>query len=312
MPRFLVGVVAVFCTVLATATPVRADKRIVDLTPLFVKESAGCEASANGIAKVSVGATALVAASNGSEKADIEKDATRLAEGLVQLKAYCADVAAMVTFLRDNAKVSYRSVEKAIDTRDNAIRKQRTASKKLIAELSPITRKLIPLIVANKAATSSQPQVPVQKLAPAKFPSGRAVELPQLGGTWKTSGTRIVDTADYADKTTTASITARAKAGATCSQLKDHLAKDVSVDKLEYAEIPSSLKDIGVVWRVTYVKKQKSGDRGNDEMCAELKSGDVFRVGISMAPATSAIPEPMVALMSRMLVAQMGVTPPKS
>lgn len=287
-------VIFAIATLVGTA---HADQKIVSMTPLFVKESTACEVQASGLAKLATGATTLAAAH--AEDAQLQADATRLAAGLEQMRTYCAEVAAMVTLLRDNAKTAYRAIEKEIDARDNKIRKQRREAKRLAAELSPISRRLIPRLAATRTAAPAR-----EKLVASKFPSGRVVELPVLGGTWKLSGTANVDTADYSDKALTASVTARAKLASTCDKHRIALEKTEGIEQLVDAEIPAGATADGIVWRITYTRRDKAtGVRHHEEVCAE-HGGVAHGVAAYAVPASVALPGAIVGLMIRMLVAQ--------
>lgn len=288
------------CALVATAATARADKKIVELRPLYVKESAGCEVQASGLARVATGAAALVPTLTGAEHDATAQDAATLAAGLEQVRAYCSDVAAMVTFLADNAKASYRSVEHELDARDNKIRKQRRDIKKRMAELSPITRRLIPRIAG--AHTAAPPPV---RATPGKFPSGRSVELPALPGAWRISGNTTVDVADYTDKAITASVSARALTGTTCDDQRKQLAGKPTVEGVVDAELPSSTKEHGAAWRITYTRRdQATGPQHHDALCAQ--HGDTVLLVASMViPATNdKLAEQLVPVMAALLAAR--------
>ena len=67
------------------------------------------------------------------------------------------------------------------------------------------------------------------------------------------------------------------------------------------------LKELGIVWQITYVRREKStGPRFHTEICAE-KGNDAYRVSALVIPASNTeFARQLSELMIRMLVAQTG------
>ena len=283
--------------VLAIEGRAHADKRIQDLIPGFQTEANGCEVQGNGLAKVATGAEALAKAATGAEREELERDLARLAAGVTVFRDYCGQVGALVAFLQQHAQDSYRSVEREIDTRDNALRKARRDARKLVEELQPITRKLIGRMAVRPTAAD-------EPGTPGKFPSGRAIELPRIGGSWRLSGTSTSDTADYTDKTVTASVTSRAAAGGCDDQRKALAARtDDKLTELEPA------KDPPIAWSVRYTRRDKTTARLAGAMCAPTKTGHVLATA-DVAPADrTAIADQLAKLMVRMIAVQLAPPP---
>lgn len=205
----------VFVMLFVAPLAAHADKKIQQMTPGFEREAATCAVQISGLKKVQTGGATLAPTLSPEDKAALDADLATLATGLAGVETYCTEVTDLVTFLKASAGASYKGVERELDTRDNKVRKLRKESKKTIESLQPITRRWIGRIAQ---AQTSKPDV-VEKKRPAKFPSGRSVELPaSLTGAWKVGGNATSDTLDYSDKTWTASVFVRSFAGATCEQ----------------------------------------------------------------------------------------------
>lgn len=261
-----------------TAGSARADKKIVEMTPLYRKEAAGCQVEARGLAKIASGVSALLPTlEDPAEKARVAEDAAAVAAGLAQLEAYCGEVSAMVSFLEAHAKASYRSVEKELDARDNQIRKGRREAKHRTARLAPVTRRLIPLIASKKPAA-----LPPEKRTASAFPSGRTIELPALPGTWRLAGTASLDAADYAEPGATASLAARATT-TDCDAQRAALAAKRDIEGLVEAELPPIAKERGAAWRVMYTRRDKAtGLQHHEVLC-----GGAVTVTLVVTPATA-------------------------
>lgn len=237
-------------TLLAGAGVARADKQLDDLRTGYTKEAAGCKVSSDGVRKVADGAAELAkAATAPDDRAALASDLDKLEKGAAVVQGYCAELAGAIDAIASApAGTTYKKLERALDERDNRIRKARAASKKTLAELEPISHRLIPRINAARVAGNPPPAAPK---TPAKFPSGHVVELPAgLPGQWKISGTAATDTADYADKTAAAFVTVRAFAKATCDQQKQALAGDKPTD----LELPGARDRAELAWVVGFTR----------------------------------------------------------
>ncbi len=285
MRLLLVGVV------LAWPALAHADKKLDELRVGYEKEVAGCKRSAEGVRKVAEGAQELAKA---EPSPALTADVDKLVAGATVVKAYCDEIDGAIDAIGKDPAATYRKLEHDLDDRDNRIRRGRAASKKTLAELEPISHRLIPRINAARVAG---PAPSGDKRTPAKFPSGRAVELPQLPGTWKVSGTSSVDTADYTDKGVVAFVTTHTFAKANCEQQR----KTVAHDATELELVPADMKR-GLVWAVSttrndHVVEIACGGRGDGGGLAtfDVQKGD--------AKLTSELH----GLMLRMLDAQLDV-----
>lgn len=234
-------------SVALVANAALADKKIVDMTPRYKKELAACEMQEGGLAMM-VARTRTFLATNPPDKAELEKDVERFVQGHTIVAAYCAEVGAMVTLLEENANVPYKTVQKRIGERDNAVRKLRTQAKKQIDELAPLTRKLIPRV------TQRVPQVEEKKQT-GKFPSGRIVELPAITGTWKLGGNAVTDIAEYATDGAVGIVTAYTFANATCDQQRKYFAAKAGDEPIADLELSAAAKALEVQWAARYVRR---------------------------------------------------------
>jgi hypothetical protein len=281
--------------VLGFTSSARADKKIQELIPGLERESTSCQTQVRGLTKVAGGAAALAKLA-GADKAELEADADRLAKGLVSYSEYCTDVGAFVAFLKDSSNAAYRTVEKEIDARDNKVRKLRRDAKKLMEELEPITRKMIPRM--TRIATTPVPEI---KSTPGKFPSGRVVELPNLPGQWRLGGTAATDTASYDDKKLSASVTTRPFTGATCEQQRKAIDGKQPPEQLVDVDVP---KEAGTAWAIRYVRREKAGGaHGITTLCVQRGTGGVLAIA-DVTPETAPVVADMTKLALRMLAAQ--------
>jgi len=281
---------------LATSSTALADKKTEAMRPGFVKEAAACQIEVRGRAKLIAGATALLATLEGSEKEALDKDLATLAAGQATISAYCSEVEALVAFLAASATASYKSVEKELDERDNKVRTQRKAAKKLVAELTPITRALIPRIKrlpTPAAATDARPA--------SKFPSGRSVVLPALSGTFSLSGSTTTDAVEYVEKTASAKVSTRTFDKATCDQQRKALsAKSTQITELE---VPETGKAAGVVWSVRFTQEDKIPHLVQ-VACIARKDGGVVATADVQPAANRALADEVGKLMFAMLAAR--------
>jgi hypothetical protein len=286
---------------IAVVADARADKRITDLIPGLEREHTACTGQVNGMTRIANGAAELAKSATGPDREELEKDAAALAKGLASFKEYCDDVGTMVAYLKDNANAAYKAVEREIDTRDNKVRALRAAGKKLVEELAPTTRKLIP-----KIAQRPKPVIEEKRTA-VKFPSGRTVELPSLPGTWRLSGSSILDSAEYNDKATSATVTARTFNAASCDQQKKALAGRSDVDQIVDVDVA---KDTGVTWSVRYTKRDKP-PRLVQVMCAPTKTGGVLATADLVPADQTALADDLARVMLRMIATQLDPKAPK-
>ena len=287
--------------ILAAAGSARADKKLQDLTPNFERESAGCQVQSNGLARIVTGVAALVKTTTEiAEREELERDAEKVTKGHEQIKEYCDEVTALVTFLRDNANTAYKDVERELDTRDNKVRKLRVSAKKTIEDLAPVTRKLIPLI-----AKRPTPAKPGEKRVPGKFPSGRTVDLPSLAGSWRLSGTSTSDSAEYTNgKAITASATTRQFTGATCDQQRKSILTKPDAEQLVDLEIAGAAKELGIAWGMRYMRREKTGSHLVSVMCVASKTGGVLATSDVVPAEQTALSDELNKVMLRMIAAQ--------
>lgn len=291
--KVTIGVVTLL---LVGSTAAVADKKIVDMTPLYRKEATACASQLNGLVKVVTGAKTL--AVDAAEKDALARDIVQLEKAVVVFEDYCKQTADMKAFLEENAKTAYKKVEREIDTRDNSIRKLRKDTKKLVLEIQPITRKMIPRIAQQAKGDVTAPPTE-DKRVPGKFPSGRIVELPTgMAGTWRLSGNANTDTASYHDKATTATIHARGFTSATCDQQRKSIsAKPADQAELDLTDLPHAK---AVAWVVRYVRREKAGAHLTTVACVPKKGGGVL-VTANIQPDTAPITDEVTRLALRML-----------
>jgi len=259
----------VTCLVMCVPLAAGADAKLDELKTFYKKEAAGCVRSRDGLAKVVEGGATLVKVAPEGERAEPYKDLALVGKGLEIVQGYCAELDGVVAVLEANPTAKYKTLERDLDMRDNRIRKGRAASKKIIAEIEPVNRRLIPKI--NAARVAGTP-APVEKRIPAKFPSGRAVELPaNLPGTWKVGGSAAIDTAEYAaDKGVLAIVSTRSFAHATCEQQR----------KMATTAEDTGLVDVTVTgepklaWMIGFSRKGRAMQLG----CATVGDGGIVAV----------------------------------
>lgn len=283
--------------ILVWASTAAADKKIQAMTPGYDREAKTCATQISGLEKVQTGSAALAPSLTPEDKAALDKDTATLASGLAVVKAYCADVTELVTFLQTNAAAPYKSVEREIDTRDNKVRKGRKESKKTIDQLQPITRRWIGRIAQ---AQTQRPDAP--RTTPGKFPSGRTVELPPLPGQWRLSGEKQNDSAEYIDKAWSATVFVRSFSAATCEQQQRTLAADakpVTGDPIGAAD------GLDLAWHVA-VRGPKAY---TETVCVRGSTGGWLAI-LDVKPAWSEAAAPLRALLVRMIVAQRGPRAP--
>jgi len=253
---------SVVVALVASSSVARADKRLDDLAAGYEREAAACKRQESGLATVLDGARTLP---------DARPDVERLDRGHATVAGYCAELDGALALIKGAA--SYKAIEGPLDERDNKIRRARAAAKKTVAELEPVMHRLIPLI---NAARAGAPQV-AERRTPAKFPSGRAVELPPLPGQWTLSGTAATDVAAYADKAIAATITAQPFKEATCDQERRRLA---DIDHVTELEVPAAAKQLGVTWMASYAKSAHLFAL----TCAQTSGGGAIAI-VDVAPA---------------------------
>jgi hypothetical protein len=269
---------AAIVLVLLTA-PAWADGKLKELETGYDKEVTSCATHASGVAKVLAGAKELVAAApDDALAADVDK----LDKGHAAVQAYCDEVAATLVLLRADPKATYKSLERQLDEKDNKIRKLRAASKKALDELSPVISRTIPKINGRVSA-------PAEKKLPAKFPSGRAIELPKLAGTWALSGGKTSDVAEYTEGKATTTITVRVFTAATCEQQQKGFA-----DK-PYAAV-GQIGQGAAAWY-----RYKMGGRAVLVKCTDAKDGGLLQTIESDASSPAG---PFTAVAEQMLAAQ--------
>ncbi len=281
--------------VLATTASARADKKIQSMTPGFTKEASACQVEVRGLARMVTGATTLAATLQGTERTELDADLAALTAASKTVAAYCTEVEGMVTFLQANAAVAYKSVEKEIDTRDNAVRKLRKDAKKATVDVAPITRKLIPRIKRTPAPDPTA----VPKPAATAFPSKRKVVLPALGdGAWSVSGSATSDTATYKDKVGTAAVTTRPFDKASCDQQRKAFAERSDTPAADL-EVPADGKTLGVAWSSRLATRKPVHTLL--AMCIERGMGGVMVTADLVPPERKTLDAEITKLMVAML-----------
>jgi hypothetical protein len=270
----------VFVVLCAFAAAAAADSKTLELARGYEKELAACQTRADGVAKVATGAQALV--DDGHKQ--YEADLAALRAGHTQMQVYCAELAATLEILRADPRAKYRSLERKLDEQDNKIRKLRQSTRKLLDDLAPVISRLIPAINARVGSAA-----PAPKKLRLKFPSGRAVDGPALGGTLRTSGSETSDVAEYTEAKASATLTTRLIAGTTCEQQRQAITADAS----EIAATDAT-RSLQLAWYITYAKPT----RRLRIACRMTKAGAIVAT-LDEPLAASAWPElePLLAAM---------------
>lgn len=253
----------------ALASPAAADKKIVDMTPGFKRELAGCETERNGL-QIVVTKTRAFVATDPPDKAELDADLEQVANGHELVVAWCTDARAMVQLLEDNAAAAWKSAGRAVDTQYRVVVKSRKEAKRVLAELAPLTRKLIPRVNARAG------EKPPEKKQTGKFPSGRVIAIP--AGTWTLGGTASNDVADYAASGITANVTTRPFANATCEQQRRAFVAKADGEVIELDVKPH------VGWR--YVRRDRT-PHALAMICMTSGTGGAIAIA-DITPATAA------------------------
>jgi hypothetical protein len=281
-----------------TVTVAHADRKIVDMTPGFERETEGCQTQLRGLTKLASGGGALAKTLQGAEREAVDADLAAVNQGLALVTEYCAELAAMVELLKANAGAPYRSAERAIDERDAKVRKLRKEAKQLAETMQPIARRLIPRIarLGTPEPPAGAPVPPEPAPVPAPVPR-KVLELPELPGSWKLSGSTVTDTAEYSDrgKSITATITARTTAQS-CWQYRRAL---VGYGAQLQAFKPAA-SEVKLVWSARY----RRGGHLIGVLCTARKPGALVAT-LDLAPATeTALAAELATVMARMLALQ--------
>lgn len=265
------AILAMFALCVA-AVPVAADTKTKELARDYERELTGCQARADGAARVTNGTQALVDAGQAQHAADL----ATLRGGLAQLQAYCAELIATLGLLTADPNASYRSIERKLDDHDNKIRKFRQGSKKVLDDLAPVISRMIPQINARNDASA-----PPEKRVRVRFPSGRAIGAPVLAGTYRASGGDAVDVIEYAEAKLSVMITAKLVAATTCEQQRRALtAKDASD-----VSPTDATRSLGLAWYVAYTRDP----RWFHVACRDTKGGAM--VATLDEPAAGGLPD---------------------
>lgn len=155
-------------------------------------------------------------------------------------------------------------------------------------EPKPEPRPELPVLKSQPAPPPPQDATPVS----AKFPSGRAVKLPQLGGKWEVRGDASTDVAEYIESGTHTSVVAEAFTGVSCtSQLARLQAKAYG------REAVKEQARAGLAWRV-----RLPGDTSTTVACAATRSGSAlitFDVADASHPDLSEVGWTMLAAIAK-------------
>jgi hypothetical protein len=225
----------------AATAPVAADAKTKDLAQGYDKEATACQKRADGVTRVTTGTQALIDDGQRQHEADL----AALHAGLAEVQAYCAELTATLEILNADPNAKYRSLERKLDDQDNKIRKLRQRSKKVLDDLAPVISRMIPQINARVG-----PAAPVAKQVHVKFPSGRAIDVPVLAGTYRTSGSEATDIIDYTEAKTSATITAKLVDNTTCEQQRQAITATDATDR----PATDATKPLGLAWYIAYAK----------------------------------------------------------
>lgn len=295
------GMRLAWLVLIALAGTAHADQKLLSFKPDFVREEKGCQVQVNGLTAVVTGGTELAKAAGDGERADLERDVEQVSKGLALVKEHCDEVAGVIAFIDANASAQYRAIQRELDERYKKIVKLRAAAKKAIEELQPTTRRLIAQI-ARKPQPAAAPE---PKRVAAKFPSGRGIELPALGGKWQLSGSSTTDTADYSEappKAVAARVTARPLSG-TCDEQHRTLLLRSDAEQLESLELPGA-KELGVAWSARYTRREQATAHLVTVLCVPGDAGGLLATA-DVAPAErQALADELAKLMLRMIAAR--------
>ena len=243
----------------AVAAPAVADSKTKELARGYEKELAACQTRADGVARVATGTQALV--DDGQKQ--YEADLGALRTGLEQVQSYCAELTATLEILGADPNAKYRALERKLDEQDNKIRKLRQSTKKALEDLAPVTARMIPVINARVGTAA-----PVVKRVHIQFASGRAIDAPLLTGQYRTMGTDAVDIVEYEEGKTSATITTKLIANATCEQQRKAIAAADASD----VTATGAAQSLGLAWYVGYAKT----GRRLRAACRATKAGAVL------------------------------------
>lgn len=219
-----------------------ADAKTKELAQGYEKELTGCRSRADGITKVAAGTQALVDAGQSQHQADL----AALRDGQTQLEAYCGELTATLQILNADPNAKYRTLERKLDDQDNKIRKLRQSTRKVLDDLAPVISRMIPSINARVGPAAAPPPPRIR----VKFPSGRTVDGPALAGAYRTAGTDANDILEYTEAKTTATVTTKLIAGATCEQQRQ------AITAGDATELPPGdyTRPLGLAWYIAYTK----------------------------------------------------------
>jgi hypothetical protein len=294
---------AIAPVMLAAGGTAHADQKLSSYKPEFVREAAGCQVQVNGLARVVSGATDLAKTAEAAERAELERDLEQVTAGLALEKEYCDEVAGMIAFIDANAATPYKKTEVELDGRYKKILKLRASTKKMLEDLQPTTRKLIPKLGRRPPPAPTEP-----KLVPGKFPSGRIADLPALGGTWRLSGSSTTDTADYREAPAkappiTASATTRSFTGGTCDVQRKALLLRGDAEQLADLPLPGA-KEAGVAWALRFTRREESATHLVSVLCVPGATGGVLATADVVPADQTALSDHLAKLLLRMLAAR--------
>jgi len=267
----------------AASAPATADPKTSELARGYEKELAACKTRADGVTKVTTGTQSLV--DDGQQQ--YEADLAALRAGLVTIQAYCAELTTTLEILNADPRATYRSLERKLDDQDNKIRKLRQSSKLVLDDLAPVISRMIPPINARIGAAASAP-----KKVHVTLPAGRTVELPVLAGTYRTSGSDTADIIEYVEARSSATVTTKLAASATCDQQRRELRASEARD----LALTEATKALQLAWYVAYTKST----RRVRVACRPTKAGAIVGtldepVGASAWPELEPVLSAMIA-----------------
>jgi len=182
--------------------------------------------------------------------------------------------------------------QKELDEKEKAAA-EKAAADKAAADMAAADKAAADKAAADKAAAD---KAKVDVKLRAKFPSGRAVELPAPIEAWTLSGTADTDVADYAFGGAKGTVIVRVHAGApSCEQIRVSATLLGGRASAQRGEVAAELKPLKPAWVITWT----DGDRQVRAVCVSTKQGVVVgRTEVALAGSA-----PLEVTLARMVAA---------